>query len=68
MVVVFVLQHAVSRCGDRLAKQDLSDIDGNVFLLIDGFRNLRRGGRKFAVAFCAVTVKLYMRQVQGGAF
>ena len=42
--VIGVLAHAVARCRDGLTEQNLPDIDGDIFVAIDGFGNLRRTG------------------------
>ena len=42
--VVGVLAHAVAGSRDGLTEQNLPDIDGDIFIAVDGFGNLRRAG------------------------
>ena len=65
--VIGVLAHVVAGSGDGLAEQNLADINGDIFVFIDRFGNLRCAGGKFEIAFSAVTVELDMGQVHGQA-
>ena len=52
----------------RLPEHDLTDVDRNVLIGVDGFGDARRAGRKLHVAFGAVAMELDVRQMDRQSF
>src|SRR5277367_4441524 len=58
------LTRHVARNRHRLAKHDLTHVDGNVLMSIDAFGQARRGGGEPLLAFHAVGIELYVSEMQ----